>query len=355
MRTFGVGILLLFTFPGLLSRAQAEPYSVQEGDSLGTIALRLYGDAGQWRKIAKENHLSPPYRLRTGQKLNVKLETLPSEAGKEKVVSFWREVLGRRSPEEEENVADEAPSASDEKQPSPSDGEECNVSSAALADSEETETSEAETVTPEVFEDWPVLPNYFALSLGYSTIDFSQIDYFPRTDRYYTVGGEISLQVFDSYRVGGSLALTPFRSGSSTPNFGNQYLDLDLFVSAPWAVEPFGVLVNLVPSIGGVYLTTLVNDALFGYRNVMGLSGGLDIETKLSRRHYPHVGARLVMLSPFSFSEWNYLWKGNLGWRVRLNGRFSVDASVEYSKLSHPHLQFDRRVIQANLKLIVGF
>lgn len=43
-----------------------EKYTVQKGDSLWTIALRAYGDAYQWSKIAEANQLVNPSLIHPG-------------------------------------------------------------------------------------------------------------------------------------------------------------------------------------------------------------------------------------------------------------------------------------------------
>lgn len=46
-------------------------YTVVKGDSLWTIAVRAYGDGYQWVKIAKENNLSHPNIIHTGNTLSL--------------------------------------------------------------------------------------------------------------------------------------------------------------------------------------------------------------------------------------------------------------------------------------------
>lgn len=44
---------------------------VRDGDSLASIAYRVYGDATQWRAIARENGIDDPLRLRSGRSLSI--------------------------------------------------------------------------------------------------------------------------------------------------------------------------------------------------------------------------------------------------------------------------------------------
>jgi len=44
-------------------------HTVQDGDSLPSIAYRAYGDATRWRAIADANEIDDPLRLRRGTPL----------------------------------------------------------------------------------------------------------------------------------------------------------------------------------------------------------------------------------------------------------------------------------------------
>lgn len=44
-------------------------YKVQSGDTLWSIAVKVYGDSNQWDILAEKNHLSSPYLLDVGQEL----------------------------------------------------------------------------------------------------------------------------------------------------------------------------------------------------------------------------------------------------------------------------------------------
>jgi len=44
-------------------------HTVQDGDSLPSIAYRAYGDATRWRAIAEANDVDDPLRLRRGTPL----------------------------------------------------------------------------------------------------------------------------------------------------------------------------------------------------------------------------------------------------------------------------------------------
>lgn len=46
-----------------------QTYTVQRGDTLWSIAKRVYGDGKLWEKIAQINGLSNPKQLKVGQKL----------------------------------------------------------------------------------------------------------------------------------------------------------------------------------------------------------------------------------------------------------------------------------------------
>lgn len=46
-------------------------HTVRDGDSLASIAYRMYGDATRWRPIAEANDIHDPLRLRSGRALRV--------------------------------------------------------------------------------------------------------------------------------------------------------------------------------------------------------------------------------------------------------------------------------------------
>ena len=46
-------------------------HTVRDGDSLASIAYRVYGDATRWRPIAEANDIDDPLRLRSGRALSV--------------------------------------------------------------------------------------------------------------------------------------------------------------------------------------------------------------------------------------------------------------------------------------------
>lgn len=52
-------------------------YTVQPGDSLGSIARDFTGDAGNWRSIAEYNNISNPRQLRVGVVLNIPTALIP--------------------------------------------------------------------------------------------------------------------------------------------------------------------------------------------------------------------------------------------------------------------------------------
>jgi len=53
-------------------------YTIRRGDTLMAIAAHRYGDASQWRVIARENPEADPRRLRVGQE--IKLPPRPSQS-----------------------------------------------------------------------------------------------------------------------------------------------------------------------------------------------------------------------------------------------------------------------------------
>jgi hypothetical protein len=59
----------LGTNPTTRAIAGAGVHTVQDGDSLPSIAYRAYGDATQWREIAEANGIDDPLRLRRGTPL----------------------------------------------------------------------------------------------------------------------------------------------------------------------------------------------------------------------------------------------------------------------------------------------
>jgi len=59
----------LGTNPTTRAIAGAGVHTVQDGDSLPSIAYRAYGDATRWRTIAEANEIDDPLRLRRGTPL----------------------------------------------------------------------------------------------------------------------------------------------------------------------------------------------------------------------------------------------------------------------------------------------
>lgn len=95
-------VLLAFTPPFVSARAEAQSAALpaqsatlEEGESLSQLALRLYGKASMWESIARWNGLAPDRPLRAGQKLTL-LEppTLDDRAGRQKLLEMWRKRLG---------------------------------------------------------------------------------------------------------------------------------------------------------------------------------------------------------------------------------------------------------------------
>jgi Contractile injection system tube protein/LysM domain len=62
------------TNPTTHSLAGAGVHTVQDGDSLPSIAYRAYGDANRWRTIAEANDIDDPLRLRRGTALMLPLD-----------------------------------------------------------------------------------------------------------------------------------------------------------------------------------------------------------------------------------------------------------------------------------------
>jgi nucleoid-associated protein YgaU len=50
---------------------RGQPYVIQSGDSLASIAQEVYGDPTRWREIARANDLDEPYALTVGQSLHI--------------------------------------------------------------------------------------------------------------------------------------------------------------------------------------------------------------------------------------------------------------------------------------------
>ncbi|EQC47321.1 LysM peptidoglycan-binding domain-containing protein [Bacteriovorax sp. Seq25_V] len=78
-----------------------DTYKVEYGDFLHIIALRLYKDAGMWKKIAKWNSIKPPYEIKVGTVLQLKEKpNISIEDGTKLVVEFWRKFLLQQEPDE---------------------------------------------------------------------------------------------------------------------------------------------------------------------------------------------------------------------------------------------------------------
>lgn len=57
--------------PPLSSPDRTHTHVVQRGDRLDKIAAHFYGDPGEWRRIADENHIRDPRRLAVGSVLTI--------------------------------------------------------------------------------------------------------------------------------------------------------------------------------------------------------------------------------------------------------------------------------------------
>ena len=76
--SFALASVLVSGVPAV-SHAEKEPvseeeyvsYVVKNGDTLGHIALKYYGNAAYWEKLAEYNHLENPNELYVGQVINV--------------------------------------------------------------------------------------------------------------------------------------------------------------------------------------------------------------------------------------------------------------------------------------------
>jgi hypothetical protein len=94
---YALGLLMslsLLTATMTAARAQGPTHShthevTAEAPTLGHIASQLYGRYSYWRKIAAWNHLEPPYVIKPGQRLVLKLapgvERLPASAPETKI------------------------------------------------------------------------------------------------------------------------------------------------------------------------------------------------------------------------------------------------------------------------------
>jgi len=92
-----------------LSQAGAAPpaaptkaflYAINGERSLSEVALRLYGNANQWEKIAKWNKMGPPYKITPSTKLSLQEKpTLTRAQGDQLVLQMWMKRLsGRMGP-----------------------------------------------------------------------------------------------------------------------------------------------------------------------------------------------------------------------------------------------------------------
>jgi nucleoid-associated protein YgaU len=57
--------------PTTRSSSALGSHVVRDGDSLPSIAYRVYGDPTRWRAIAEENRIDNPFRLRSGRALRL--------------------------------------------------------------------------------------------------------------------------------------------------------------------------------------------------------------------------------------------------------------------------------------------
>jgi len=97
-------MLALFVFFGKTALAKADYYYTvtDDGDSLGTISLKLFGTSRKWQKIAEHNKLKPPYRIVHNQKLSIPDKPqLTTEQGAATLLQMWRRRLERKPSERE--------------------------------------------------------------------------------------------------------------------------------------------------------------------------------------------------------------------------------------------------------------
>lgn len=52
-------------------RSKPRTYTVRAGDTLSRIAVKFYGDANRWHRIARANHLRDPNHIYPGQRLKI--------------------------------------------------------------------------------------------------------------------------------------------------------------------------------------------------------------------------------------------------------------------------------------------
>lgn len=69
-----------------------------EAPTLCEIGILFYGKCSAYRKIAKWNGISEPYRVRIGQKLVLKGSAIPTELGREKLLASWRRHFKLKGP-----------------------------------------------------------------------------------------------------------------------------------------------------------------------------------------------------------------------------------------------------------------
>ncbi len=96
---FSVALLLLLLPAFAQAGASLVHRVTPDARTLSEVALYLYGRASVYKQIAEWNSLSPPYRLRLGQKLVLKkLPRLTAEEGSRRLLNHWRKKFGLLTP-----------------------------------------------------------------------------------------------------------------------------------------------------------------------------------------------------------------------------------------------------------------
>lgn len=87
---FALLALILSLVPATIKANERVYVLTDEAPTLCEIGIVFYGKCSAFRKIAKWNGISEPYRVHIGQKLVLKGSKIPSELGREKLLASWR-------------------------------------------------------------------------------------------------------------------------------------------------------------------------------------------------------------------------------------------------------------------------
>ena len=138
-----IAILLRFwAFLGANHSAFAYQKEIIVADEpmLSEIAVKYYGKASYWQRIAEWNHLAEPYFLKPGQKLTLRKEPrLSNHAGKTKLLNMWRDRISKRDGASNKTEDEISQASVEPTLPNPADQKRYDEARAAITAAREEE------------------------------------------------------------------------------------------------------------------------------------------------------------------------------------------------------------------------